>query len=217
MNLIEELGVNFIRERFSESLFLDVDGSPCYINAKVRWEPKTVCAVKLSGSVDEVEKKTVNIPDDFFKDLSVFGTPPLGWRMNSDGTYVVHFSKNNRMNNTGYLRGLNPRNTDKFLSPATQYLIESENLKADKLDKIETSAFMIMKPTYKSFREGLKEMRNGNIFSFVSSPVLAVIPAEDQGQAIYFNTRLAAKIDKNGELICSNPIVENYVREHMQL
>lgn len=217
MNLIQELGTNFVRERFNESLFVDENGNPCYITTKVRWEPRSVAAFRLSGSPEDVKKEQTNIPDNYFKDLSVFGTPALGWRMNGDGTYLVHFSKNNRMNNTGYHRGLNPRNIDRFVSPATRYLVETDNLKEDKYEQLATQAMLIMRPVYKSLRHGLEEMRKGNLYSFAASPVLAIIPAENEGQSIFFNTRLAAKISKEGELECPNPILSNYIKEHLQL
>jgi hypothetical protein len=211
-NLVHELGDGYIRERFERTMFFDEKEYPCFIDPERRADGKSIPIIRLTGTVEEPVSEKAMMPYDFFKDLGVFKIPDLGWRMANEGRYLAHFRRNNRMNQTGYKRGLTPANLEMFVSPATEYLQETDNLSINHYIKPEVEVLLVMKPKYVRFRDGIAAMQRGDLYSFCTSPMVAVIPSLNNTQAVYFNTRQVATIEK-GDIVCSNKIMEKYLRD----
>lgn len=213
MNLIEELGRQYIVERFDKCMFYDPEGRPCFINgSKGVWPAQDDVPVTLvMGSPTKPILKEGSLPNEFFKDLSVFAVPPLGWRFTASGRHMVYYSRNN----ASYHRALAPKNLQKFLSPVTEFLIETDNLDENRYMKYDSDVLMVMKPEYETLKEGIEKIRAGELVSFCVSPVIAVIPGEDDKQLFFFNTRQVAHMDKEGNIHSENPVIRDYLRNHL--
>lgn len=211
-NLITELGAQFVRERFNHAMLYDDKGNPCYLETGRNWNTGLVPVTAVTGTPDKpvIEKK--GIPYAFFSSMSCFKVPDLGWRMAAEGRYLAHFRKNNKMNRTGYRRGFNPNNSEITVSPATLYLQETKNLSDTHYDKLEVQTLLVMRPEYMKFDEGIRMMKEGDLFSFAVSPVIAVIPDVNQGFMIFFNTRQVAKLTNKGTLVCPNETIKTYLK-----
>jgi hypothetical protein len=212
-NLVKELGEGYVLERFAQTMFFNDKEQPSYIDPNRRATERGLATVALTGTAEKPVIENTYTPFDFFKDLSVFKLPDLGWRMAAEGRFLGYYRRNNRMDQTGYKRGLTPRNLERFVSPATEFLQDTGNLSEDHYTKPEVEVLLIMKPTYLRFKEGLQLMRAGKLFSFCTSPMIGIIPDVNDSQAIYFNTRQVAKVDNKGNIVCSNKVVERYLRD----
>lgn len=211
-NLVKELGVDYMRERFAGCMFFDENGVPCYIDNTVTWPRLRVKAKSIRGEPENFTLEERSFPEGFFKDLSVFQTPPLGWRMSADGTYLVHFRRNNK----SYQRALATKVVQRTVSPSTNFLIDTENVDSTYYERPDTTIAMIMSPKYVAFREGIEKMQKGELFSFCVSPNLAVIPEVGEQQAILFNTTRVGTIKKNGEVLCDVPQVHTLIQDSIR-
>jgi hypothetical protein len=122
--------------------------------------------------------------------------------MSENGTYMAHFSRNNR----AYHRGTSAKILFRKLSPSTQFLLDTENIDIKVYADNYVTTKMVMTPKYVPFREGLEKMRSGELFSFAISPTLAVIPEVDDQQALYCNTNKIGIVKPNGDIVCDKTV-----------
>lgn len=212
MNLVQELGVDYVRQRFAGCMFYDENGTPCFVNGDRPWARLRVPISRVNGTPENHTVEDAVKPESFFKDLSVFHTPPLGWRMNADGTYMAHLRRNNK----SYQRALATRVIQRQVSPATSFLIDSGNLDLFYYDQPTTTIAMVMIPKFVAFREGVEAMRNGELFSFCVNPNLAVIPDVNDQQALLFNTTKVGVVKKNGDVVCDIPQVHKLIKDSIK-
>jgi hypothetical protein len=211
-NIVQELGTSFLIERFNGCMFFDPQGQVQYINGTGRWPAEMVGTSRISGTPEQPVEERDAVPWDFFKDLRVFNVPPLGWRMNTDGSYLVHFRRNNR----SYHRAIANSNLQRTHAPSTNYLINSGNLADRAFRDANSTALMVMRPIYLPFRQGLEQMRAGELLSFAVSATIAVIPEVDDCQTIMFNTTPVAKVLPTGEVVfTSNKNVQPFIEEQL--
>lgn len=211
MNLVEEVGPSYMAERFAGCVFLNADNQPCFINPDKRamhWGTDTVKVTAVTGPVSKRTVVACDVPLDFFTDLSVFKVPPLGWRATNNGRYLAFFSRNNE----SYNRAVSVNNIVRTLAQPTRYLINSGAISADTYNSDSATALLLLKPEYTPLREGLEQIRNGLSLSFAVNPNIAVIPAADNKQAIYFNLNRVAMVDPDGSITCDNPIITELLK-----
>lgn len=212
MNLVKELGVDYMRERFNGCMFYDDQGMPCYVDSSTVWPRLRVKARSIRGTPESFELEERSFPEGFFKDLSIFQTPPLGWRMSADGTYLVHFRRNNK----SYQRALATKVVQRTVAPSTSFLIDTENVDSMYFERPDTTVAMIMSPSYVTFREGIEKMKSGELFSFCVSPNLAVIPEVNDQQALLFNTTRVGTVTKKGAVRVEVPQVETLIQDSIK-
>lgn len=210
-NIIAELGASFISERFHGCMFFDEEGEVQYIDNTGRWPTGRVGTIRVRGTPDKYTAERHSMPNEFFKDLSVFSVPPLGWRSAGDGAYMAYFRRNNK----SYHRAIAKNNLHTRLSPASDWLRMSGNLDTQKYTEQAAQALLVMKPEYIPFRQGLERMREGELFSFATGPTIAVMPAPNDCQTILFNQHEVATVLPDGELRFINNDVQDYVREQL--
>lgn len=211
-DLVKELGVDYMRDRFGGCMFYDNERRPCYVDSGGAWGRGKVRVTVLEGPVEEVQANTVQVPETFFTDLSIFSVPPLGWRMAADGAYMAHFRRNNK----SYQRALNPKVALRTVSPATQFLIDTDNVDDQYYNRTDTTVALIMTPKYMAFREGIQRMKDGDLFSFCVTPNLAVLPAPDNKQAIYFNLTQVGMVEEDGGITCSQAHINALIKESIK-
>lgn len=210
-NLVQELGSAYMSERFYGSMFYDEEKRPCYIDNNVAWPRDKIAAVALTrADPDKPEAAPVALPYPFFKDMSVFWTPPLGWRMAGEGRYLAYLRRNNR----SYHRGIASHILTRWLSPASEILMDSDNLNYGQYDSLNATLALVMNPQYIPLRQGSEAMRKGDLFSFAASPTVAVIPGLNDTQSIYFNTNKVGEISAKGVISCASPAIEDIIKEH---
>lgn len=211
MNLVEELGTSYFLDRFNHSMFLDPEGRPAYINHGIPTARGTIPVASIEGPVTKPSVIEGSLPYDFFKDLSVFAVPPMGFRSANNGRYLVHYSRNNR----SYRRGVSTDNINRWVAPSSMYLMNEGALSYDYYDRPTSTIMMIMKPEFTPLKEGIAKMKAGELFSFAASSNLAVIPAVDDAFALYFNTNRVGTISADGSLSCTVPMVSNMIKEQL--
>jgi hypothetical protein len=199
-NIIDELGIQYSSERFGGCFFFTEDKRPAYINTGTRWNNGSVPAIIVEGNVTKPTTLPTAIPN------------ALGWRMAAEGRYLVHLSRNNHATIN---RAVSNQVLRRFISPATQFLQDTDNISTEYYSRTAQAALMVMRPEYTSLKDGVEAMRAGELFSFCSSPVVAVIPDMDDSQAIYFNTHKAATLDSKGTLHCKDETLKRYIKEHL--
>lgn len=211
MNLIEELGRQYITERFDQCMFYDSEGRPCVLRVASRWNPEDGVPIdRFSGTPENVETSNDTLDPDFFKDLSVLAVPQLGWRSTAEGKYTVYYSRNN----ASYHRGLANKNLLKYISPLSQYMLETESINGDNLMTYQTDVMMVMKPQFETLKSGIEKLRAGELVSFSVSPIVAVFPSKNGNLSVYFNTRPVAVIDKDNNINSTNDVIRQYLRSH---
>lgn len=212
MNLIEELGRQYIAERFDQCMFYGPERRPCVLRAASRWNPEDGVPVQvINGTPSNKSVEDMTLDADFFKDLNTLAVPQLGWRSTAEGKYMLYYSRNN----ASYHRGLAPKNLQRYMSPVTRYLLETDNLDDTTYANYHTDVLMIMKPEFQTLADGVERLRAGELISFCVSPVLAVMPAKGSNMSVYFNTRPVATIDKDNNILCENKIIGEYLRTHL--
>lgn len=207
MNLVKELGMEYFQDRCRNSMFFDENKRSCYIGDE--WGGAGIPIYVVSGTTEKPVTTQERKGADFFTDLSVFSTPPLGWRMAAEGRYLAYFRRNNR----SYHRGVAHHVLTRTVSPASQYLMETDNLSHNFYEDRAPTAHMVMQPSYISFRQGIEAMRQGELFSFAASPIIAVLPDVNGKQAVYFNTTHAATVSPEGEIECGSPAIMSLIKE----
>lgn len=212
MNLVQELGVDYMRDRFGGCMFYNADKTPCYIEAGDTWANGKIRVKVVSGTPENAVGKSLQVPYDFFSDLSVFSVPPLGWRTAEDGCYLAHFRRNNK----SYQRAVAPKVLLRTLSPATQFLVDTDNVSEHKYANPEALTALIMLPKYLPFREGLEAMRKGDLFSFCVNPNVAVIPNVGKTQALYFNMTKVGVVNTAGEVVIPDTNISALVKDILQ-
>lgn len=212
MNLVKELGVQYMQDRFGYCMFYNNDGLPCYVDPTIAWGRGKVGVKMLEGPIEEVRSTSVQVPETFFTDLKVFSVPPLGWRMSSDGRYMAHFRRNNK----SYQRAVAPKVMLRTLSPATQFLVDTDNVDDQYYNTVDGTVMLVMSPKYIRFREGLRQMREGELFSFAVTPNLAILPWTEGRQSIYFNTMQVGMVEENGDVNCPNPQVNALIEDSIK-
>lgn len=210
-NLVQELGVAYIKERFQECMFLTPEGSPAFINSSRPWPRGQVAITVAGGSPSAPTSTDAELPHGFFSSLSVFAAPPLGWRVSDDGKYLVNFWRNNR----SYHRAIAPANLHRRFAPSTRWLLNTNNLSREVYDSSASTALLVMQPRYTQFREGLEKMRRGEVLSFAVNPNIAVIPEVDNQQAVLFNNNRVAIVRPDGELSFTFPPMETLVQDQL--
>ncbi len=200
-NLLDELGAQYMVDRFSECMFYDADRRVSVIDSSLapNWNRDNVGVITLTGDVSNVTQTRGAIPKEFFKDMSVFGAPDLGWRMAAQGKYLAHFRRNNKSYHRAVAAGRRS-NLLRTLSPVTQYMVDSENLNEEYYNSMHVTTMLIMQPSFIPFRQGLELMRRGELLSFCVSPNIAVIPDTKGRQSILFNTARVAMVEADGEV-----------------
>ena len=209
MNLVKELTPGYFFERFRGCMFKDAEGRPNYIDTQQPVERDAVICNLVGGTPTKPTLEKTRFPWDFFADLSVFSVPALGWRQAGQGRYLVHFRRNNRT----YHRAVAANILQRWVSPATKFLLSSGNLNIDYYDRMPIVVHLVMLPEYTPLKDGIAAMRKGEIFSFCTSPNLAVIPDVDEQQAIYFNTSRVGTVLKDGTVTCTVPFIDAIIRE----
>lgn len=207
MHLIRELGESYFRERFASCMFLDLDGNAAYLNENSDWYDNQVPCFTVTGPASKPVIAESRLPYDFFKDLSVFAVPPLGWRAAAQGRYLVHFSRNNR----SYHRAIAPHILRRVVSPSTQYLLDTDSISSNYYERAAITVNLVMKPEYHTMQEGLALMRQGKLFSFCSSANVSVIPDTEGRQAIFFNTNRVGTVESNGTINCTVPVIQSLI------
>jgi hypothetical protein len=207
MNLIQELGLGYFGERFNRCMFFGPDGKACYILDANRSEG-IKCAVVEGPSTKPVVTETY-IPPDFFKDLSVFGVPALGWRSTAQGRYTVYMSRNNR----SYHRGVSSGILNKFVAPSSELLIRDDGVSPEYYSRESTVVSMVMNPEFITMRDGIAAMADGSLYSFAISANLAVLPMSDESYGLYFNTNRVGSVSPGGNISCSIPVVRRLLEE----
>lgn len=210
-NLLQELGVQYMVDRFQDCMFLDPAGNPAYIDSLRRWEPGYVAVNVVTGTPENPVVSEGQMEAGFFKDLNVFTVPPLGWRSSSEGRYLVNFWRNNR----SYNRAVSALNVQRRFSPSTRYLVSTRNLNREVYDSQASTTLLIMKPEYTPFREGVEKMKRGEILSFAINPTLAVIPETDNRQSILFKDTRVAIVQPSGDLTFTFPSMQALVEDQL--
>lgn len=208
MNLIQELGQGYFHERFNRCMFFGPDGKPAYIIDGAHHQG-VKCVLVDGPSTKPVTTETF-IPYDFFKDLSVFSVPALGWRSAAQGRYTVYMSRNNRT----YQRGVSNGVLNKFIAPSTELLIRDDGVSPDYYERESTVVTMVMRPEYMPLREGVEAMNEGSVYSFCVSANLAILPVSDDAYGLYFNTNRVGSVSPGGNVSCSIPVVSRLLEEN---
>lgn len=211
MNLVNEVGVSHFRERWESALFFNEGGDPCYINSEATWISGTVACSVVKGTASKPKLEDANNPYECFKDLTMFKTPALGWRMAANGRYLVYLRRNNK----AYRRGVSLTHVTGWLAPSTQLLVSTGDLSKDFYSRQSSRAMMIMKPEYMKLQQGLQAMRDGDVLSFAVSNNLAVIPDVDDKVSVYFNMSKVGTIGLDGSIVCNVPIIRSIIQEEM--
>lgn len=210
MNLLQELGIDWVRGKLQGCMFYMPDKTPAMIDCTVPWKRDEVAYIAVGGATSKPTITKGVLPADYFKDFSVFQTPALGWRTANFGRYAAYFR---RRNNT-YNRALNAKSLASWLSPTTQFLAKEGGISLDFYTKDTTQTSMVMSPNYKPLEIGIKAMRDGKIFSFCVSPNIAVLPEAANKEALYYNTTKVGSIKPNGQIDCSLPQVMAVLKDN---
>lgn len=210
MNLIKELSVGYFQERFGGCMFFDPDKKASYIDTSRSWHKNEVGIITVSGTASKPVTEEAVLPYDFFTGLEVFGVPNLGWRSAAQGRYMVYMSRNNR----AYHRGVSREVLQRWLSPATQFLIDTDNISEDYYTRVATTTSMVMQPEYVPFTEGVSMLKRGELFSFCTSANLAVIPDVGDDLAIYFNSNRVGSVKSNGQIDCTIPVINQIIKDN---
>lgn len=214
MSIIKEVGLNYFLERWDKAFFKHEDnGRTCYINggpsADRYGNNIGVQCTSIFGDIAKPQSEGIIIPETYFKDMSIFKTPPLGWRMANQGRYLAFFRRNNKV----YRRGVCYDILQRWEAPSTTFLLNTGSISKDFFSRIEPTALMIMEPKYTPLHEGIAAMRKGELYSFAVSPNIAVIPDVDDTMALFFNTAKVGIVNKNNQVECKIPAVITMAEE----
>lgn len=205
MNIINELGVDYARDRFSGCMFVTPDKQIATVAGDRSWPDSGVAVNYVTGDINHLSTVTGIVPRDFFKDLSVFKTPPLGWRMNADGRYLAIFSRNNR----SYHRAVAMRNLDRLYSPVTQFLFNEGYISVYDYETEAMTTKMVMDPQYIPLREAIGKIKSGEIMAAACTPNIALIPEVDGKLSILFNHNKVGEVRTNGSVHCTIPSISS--------
>lgn len=211
MSLVQEVGERYMAERFAGCMFLNADNKVCLINTDKRsnhWGPESVRVTAVSGPVSKLTVEDVQVPTSFFKDLSVFKVPPLGWRTTNGGRYMAYFSRNNE----SYMRAVSVSNLIKVISQPTRYLINTGVISGEHYGRETATALLVLQPEYVKFRDGIQQMREGSILSFAVNQNVAVVPAADDKQYVYFNLKRVAVVEPDDSITCQDPVIKDLIK-----
>lgn len=200
-NLVDELTADYFNSRFRHSMFLDSENRASMVLGTSGRHSVLYNCVSTNG----VEEKATT--RSFFKDMTVFSTPTLGWRSVDNGKRLVHFTRNNG----SYHRGTCRRNLQVYEHPLSN-TIRRHEVGDTSIQDMEL-ARMVLKPEYKPFREGVQQLLNGDVFSFAVSPHIAVIANSEGGGDVLFSTRIVGTVNGEGHLACNIPTINLLLEE----
>lgn len=214
-NLVDYVGRNYFADRFKGCMFYDPQGRPAYIDNNRQWPRGAVSVNIVEGTADSYKVTETSLPHEFFKDMQILATPPLGWRMAGKGKYMVHLRRSNVGNRNGYQRGLNTRILEKTLSPVTEFMLDTDNLSEDPYVTEPAIVSMVMNPEYHRLKDGLELLREGELLSFCVNPNIAVIPDVNDNVAVLFNTKKVATINQKNHVKAASAVVSTIIGEHL--
>lgn len=215
VDLVSKYGPEWFSNKFNGSFFM-YDGVPARVRGARRTSTsrakKTTYAVDVSlcPRVDgQVKSVRHAIPSEYFDDSSMFNVPELGYRHTADGKWLAFL----RRNNSSYVRGLSMRNLSIYESPFTRYL-RTVGVNVGFLDE-DTTANLVMQPTFIPLHTGIKLMLEGKLLSFAASPTVAVVPSKDESAelSILMCDNEIGTVDSNGTMDISLSTARNYVEE----
>ncbi|UFK09561.1 hypothetical protein [Xanthomonas phage DES1] len=207
-NLIQMFGGNSrFYSKFNRSMFRDPDtGDICSVDSSNHGydgQPgNSIACRKLkrlaSGRVASSWDRTA-YPYNFFKDMSTFATPELGYRTGAAGKVLLYITRNPGT----YHRGTSTAILSVESSDLTAWLA-SENVVDLASEQSDTKLTdMVMNPEFLTMSQGLEAIRAGRIASFAINANVAVTPAEEESQDIWYKTRRVGKINSDGNIECS--------------
>lgn len=213
MNLLKELGGDYFYNRFQGTMLLtpeEVAGFVDFNGGRATLEEHVpLCLVE--GPATKPVTKRGQLPYDFFKSLSVFSVPSMGWRCTAQGRFMSFITRNNR----SYVRGVAISNIEKWHSPMTRFLFNEDALSEDYYNRDSTLVSLILKPEYTPIKEGIQAIREGEVLAFCSSNNLAFMPATAGKLAIFFNKNQVGEVAKDGTINCTISIIHQLIQEQL--
>lgn len=206
MHLIQEIGVDYFRDRFNGAMFMGPNNLPCYVNsASGSYTGTSVPAVEVQGTPARVKVTNIEIPYDFFTSMEVFSAPELGWRCAAKGRYLAYYSRNNN----SYQRGVSLNNVTRIINPITHWASAEGLIDFHIFEREANKTLLVMRPEFTPFSEGVAQLREGKILSFCVSPNTAVVHDENDTLSIMFNQNKVGTVTATGDIDCKIPFVIN--------
>jgi hypothetical protein len=200
MSLIAQLGMDQFLTKYNTSFFMH-EGLPCIVTGSNR--DGKVKADKIDGTINKPTTTAVAIDPEFFTDMGVFATPPLGWRVAGNGRFLVYMQRNN----ASFHRGTCIDNISISHHEITRWFEQNGGINMDYYTRHSTLCKMVMQPEYVSLAEGLSLIQKGKIVSFAVNELMAVVPAEDGVYDVLFREKKVGTVDENGSVTCTIPYV----------
>lgn len=208
--MVQELGLDYFRTRFSGAFFLDDEENVCIIDsdrritdrrdeANDRYDGYNIPVTKLGGTAEKPTVEPIVMPSAWFDGMHRFAYPQLGYREAANGKVLVNFSRNNR----SYQRGISKQNLVRDTAIHTAYMYDTGNVSSEYYTRPSTTALLIFKPTFTSLADGLAKMNEEQIMSFVLSPNLAVVhnlQEDSDNYNILFRGRHIGHLERDGSM-----------------
>lgn len=189
---ISELGAGYMNDMLGGAPFMH-DGE-VYLFSELTG--RTAIAYHLNGPVENIQAEAKEVPASIFTGWSTFSFPVLGYRSALNGQILIYQS---RVNSTR--RGLNPRDIQNQWHDVSHACASRWDLNLPYFNTANVKAYMVMKPVYTGFAEGLHKILKGEIASFALSAEFAVAPSDNVPfLEILFRQRRVGTIDADGNV-----------------
>lgn len=205
-HLINQIGLDYFRRRFSSAFFIGPDGLPSFVNDV--GDGYTVHCTKVTGSVDKISTENIRVPWAFFDSLERFRVPALGWRCGYKGKLLVHLQRDN---GSYSMRGTGSGNMRPHFSPLTSVLADDGQVNT-RLSPAQLCA-LTFDNSFIPLQQGVQEIRNGQRLSFAVSPTIAVSVKNDTVLEVYFRQFAVGTIDGNNNMKITVPHLRQQLGE----
>lgn len=201
MNLIDQLGPQYVNEWFVGALF-KVDDTVHMLD-RVRDGLVYTWTLKPDSTVWNTDRTT--LPFDNFTSFEDFAYPRLGYRNfdmplgNGKEVNTVRFAQSQR----SVHRGLRRDSLDWFDYPLANGVMPSAYLQGRDVKEVQALFF----PKFIPYTEGIKKLMRGEVIAFAISEDLAVGLSSTSASAaadIHFRQKVVGNVDSDGKIILFN-------------
>lgn len=197
-NLYKEYGHQEFTQRILGAV-IDYQGEPHILN-NVADLGEIVLAQKITGTPEKIQIDEVQIPMEFFENISCLKHPDLGYRAAAGGQFLSYYIKIPSAVRKGVHVG-NDTLKD-VVSSLTSYIQHYTNFEYRSFQSNYARALMIYRPNFTSLQKGLAQIKAGEIISFVVDNNFAVVPHTEEGKylKILYKIREVGEIDVDGTI-----------------
>ena len=196
-NLLEEFGQDhFVNRVVGCSLMFD--GNPCYTFG-VDDYVKNVKARSISGTPEKIVSKEILIPVDFFTSETCLKHPQLGYRTAAKGQYIGYYYRVP----TAVKKGLHMSQVKINVHPMTAALDHMLGFDHYFYQENLIKTFMAFKPEIISLQDGIKQVKNKEILSFIVDQNFLCVPSlkpDKYLMDIYHRERMIGHIGKDDSI-----------------